>query len=101
MSDKTKTQSAVVVVGATGYTGRFVIAELLRRGMTPIAIACDANALSATNFPENERPFYSRKCSSAAPFSESFPEGGRFIDGLSSGVNGPVSDLRVFCPIRN
>ena len=54
MSDKTKTKSVVAIVGATGYTGRFIIAELLRRGMTPIAIARDANALSAANFPENE-----------------------------------------------
>ena len=52
MSDKTN--SVVAIIGATGYTGRFVIAELLRRGMTPIAIARDANALSAANFPENE-----------------------------------------------
>ena len=37
----------------------------------------------------------------AAPFSESLPERGRFIDGLSSGVNGPVSDLWVFGPIWN
>src|SRR5260370_23801687 len=54
MSDKTKTKSVVAIIGATVYTGRFVIAELLRRGMTPIAIARDANALSAANLPENE-----------------------------------------------
>jgi hypothetical protein len=29
----------------------------------------------------------------AAPFGESVPERGRFIDGLSSGVDGSVSDL--------
>jgi short subunit dehydrogenase-like uncharacterized protein len=34
MSDKTKTKSVVAIIGATGYTGRFVIAELLRREMT-------------------------------------------------------------------
>jgi putative NADH-flavin reductase len=54
MSDKTKTKSVVAIIGSTGYTGHFIIAELLRRGMTPIAIARDANALSAANFPENE-----------------------------------------------
>jgi len=32
MSDKTKTKSVVAIIGATGYTGRFVISELLRRG---------------------------------------------------------------------
>jgi hypothetical protein len=28
MSDKTKTKSVVAIIGATGYTGRFIIAEL-------------------------------------------------------------------------
>ena len=46
MTQKTKTfptnKPVVVVFGATGHTGRFVIAELLRREMTPIAIARDA-----------------------------------------------------------
>jgi short subunit dehydrogenase-like uncharacterized protein len=57
VSEKTEnntTNPVVAVFGATGHTGRFVIAELLRRGMTPIAIARDAKALSAANFPENE-----------------------------------------------
>jgi putative NADH-flavin reductase len=36
--------------GATGYTGRFVVAELLRRNITPIAIARDAVALEAARF---------------------------------------------------
>jgi Leucine-rich repeat (LRR) protein len=37
----------------------------------------------------------------AAPFCESLPERGRFIDCLSSGVNGPVSDLWILRPIWN
>src|SRR6266436_977045 len=37
----------------------------------------------------------------AAPFCESLPERRRFIDGLSSGVDGPVSDLWIFDPIWN
>src|SRR5258708_980376 len=37
----------------------------------------------------------------AAPFLESLPILGRFIDGLSSGVDGPVSDLWIFDPIWN
>jgi short subunit dehydrogenase-like uncharacterized protein len=41
---------AVAVIGATGYTGRFVVAELRRRGMTPIAIARNGVALEATDF---------------------------------------------------
>ena len=46
--------AAVGVVGATGHTGRFVVAELLRRGIAPIAIARDAAALAALEFGEHE-----------------------------------------------
>jgi NAD(P)-dependent dehydrogenase (short-subunit alcohol dehydrogenase family) len=41
------TKPVVAVFGATGHTGRFVVAELLRRGMAPIAIARDPAALAA------------------------------------------------------
>jgi len=40
----------VAVFGAAGHTGRFVVAELLRRGIVPIAIARDLAALTAANF---------------------------------------------------
>ena len=40
----------VAVFGAAGHTGRFVVAELLRRGIAPIAIARDLAALTAANF---------------------------------------------------
>jgi short subunit dehydrogenase-like uncharacterized protein len=42
----------VAVVGATGRTGRFVVADLLRRGITPIAIARNAAALKAEDFDQ-------------------------------------------------
>jgi short subunit dehydrogenase-like uncharacterized protein len=45
-------RSVVAVVGATGYTGRFVVADLLRRGITPIAIARNAVALKAEDFDQ-------------------------------------------------
>ena len=54
MDEMGTTKPVVAVFGATGHTGRFVIAELLRRKVTPIAIARDAAALSAANFPELE-----------------------------------------------
>jgi short subunit dehydrogenase-like uncharacterized protein len=50
------TQPAVAVFGAAGHTGRFVVAELLRRGIAPIAIARDPASLAAANFPEHEKP---------------------------------------------
>ena len=54
MNNQLIAKPTVAVYGATGYTGRFVVAELLRRGMTPIAVARNAKALSAANYPENE-----------------------------------------------
>ncbi|MQW88235.1 saccharopine dehydrogenase NADP-binding domain-containing protein [Sinorhizobium saheli] len=48
------TPRTVAVLGATGHTGRFVVAELLRRGLRPIAIARSAEALAAANFREPE-----------------------------------------------
>jgi short subunit dehydrogenase-like uncharacterized protein len=37
----------VAVFGATGHTGRFVVAELLRRGILPVAVARDRAKLAA------------------------------------------------------
>ncbi|MFD4693959.1 saccharopine dehydrogenase family protein [Streptomyces sp. NPDC058463] len=37
----------VAVVGAYGHTGRFVVAELLRRGMTPLLVGRDRTRLDA------------------------------------------------------
>jgi Saccharopine dehydrogenase NADP binding domain len=36
---------AIAVFGASGHTGRFVVAELLRRGRTPILVGRDADKL--------------------------------------------------------
>jgi len=47
MSEKSTT---VAVFGATGYTGRFVVTELLRRGLTPVAVARDPVALRRSDF---------------------------------------------------
>jgi NAD(P)-dependent dehydrogenase (short-subunit alcohol dehydrogenase family) len=40
----------VAVFGASGHTGRFVVAELLRRGFKPIPIGRDASRLAASGF---------------------------------------------------
>jgi short subunit dehydrogenase-like uncharacterized protein len=50
MDDMNPHKPVVAVIGATGYTGRFVVADVLRRGITPIAIARNAAALEAANF---------------------------------------------------
>jgi hypothetical protein len=40
----------VAVFGATGHTGRFVVSELIRRGLTPIAVARDGAKLAELGF---------------------------------------------------
>jgi len=50
------TRPAVAVFGAGGHTGRFVVAELLRRAIAPIAIARDPASLAAANFPKDKVP---------------------------------------------
>ncbi|TDU88749.1 saccharopine dehydrogenase-like protein [Kribbella voronezhensis] len=40
-------ESAVVVYGATGHTGRFVVEELVRRGLTPVVSGRDGARLEA------------------------------------------------------
>jgi short subunit dehydrogenase-like uncharacterized protein len=42
----------IAVYGATGHTGRFVVAELLRRGFAAVAVARDAGKLAVSGFRE-------------------------------------------------
>ncbi len=42
----------VAVFGASGHTGRFVVAELLRRGFVPVAVGRDAGRLAASGFQD-------------------------------------------------
>ncbi|MGO7731556.1 saccharopine dehydrogenase family protein [Rhizobium leguminosarum] len=51
-ADIMKTPQSVAVLGANGHTGRFVVAELLRRGLKPIAIGRNAERLAAAGFME-------------------------------------------------
>lgn len=54
MESRRGDRHVIAVFGAAGHTGRFVVAELIRRGIRPIAIARDAVALAAANFPVAE-----------------------------------------------
>jgi hypothetical protein len=49
-----ETKPVVAVFGAAGHTGRFVVKELLRRGIVPIAIARDLARLKAPDFGDVE-----------------------------------------------
>jgi short subunit dehydrogenase-like uncharacterized protein len=57
----------VAVYGATGHTGRFVVAELLRRGFVPVAVARDEAKLAVSGF--RERGVATRSASIDAPGS--------------------------------
>jgi len=54
MGNTDRQGSPVAVFGATGYTGQFVLKELLRRGMSPVAIARNSAALAALDFAESD-----------------------------------------------
>jgi short subunit dehydrogenase-like uncharacterized protein len=41
---------SVAVYGATGHTGRFVVAELARRGLVPVAVGRDKAKLAVAGF---------------------------------------------------
>jgi short subunit dehydrogenase-like uncharacterized protein len=49
------TISAIAVHGATGYTGRLVVAELARRGVTPVLVGRDPDRLNTVTAPGAER----------------------------------------------
>ena len=53
MADRQEMQGkgqVVAVFGAAGHTGRFVVAELQRRGFAPVAIGRDGAKLTAAGF---------------------------------------------------
>ncbi|GLO80004.1 NAD(P)H-binding protein [Sulfitobacter pontiacus] len=52
MSDaETNISRKIAVYGANGHTGRLVVSELLKRGVSPIAVARSSEAISAAQFP--------------------------------------------------
>lgn len=77
----------VAVFGATGHTGRFVVAELLRRGLRPVAIGRDGTALAALGFAD--RGIATRTATIDNPASLD-----RAFDGVGAVINcaGPFLD---------
>jgi short subunit dehydrogenase-like uncharacterized protein len=53
-ADSTKAAPHVAVIGANGHTGRFVVAELVRRELKPIAIGRSAARLAEAGFLDND-----------------------------------------------
>jgi hypothetical protein len=52
--DQGSVPQRIAIFGASGHTGRFAIAELLHRGITPIAVGRNLAALADAGFPRNE-----------------------------------------------
>src|SRR6201995_4081909 len=46
----------IAVFGASGHTGRFVVAQLLRRGFTPLAIGRDSAKMAESGFQQSGVP---------------------------------------------
>ena len=85
-NNKGTTRPMVAVVGAAGHTGRFVVAELQRRGIGPIAIGRDAAALAA-HFAGDEIVLRRASLDDAASLDRAF-------DGAQAVINcvGPFLD---------
>jgi uncharacterized protein YbjT (DUF2867 family) len=85
MKSRRAEQPTVAVFGAAGHTGRFVVAELVRRGIVPIAIARDSAALAAAKFqgPEGLGHTVLRRQASV----EDFEALGRALEGAWAVIN--------------
>lgn len=70
----------VVVFGAAGHTGRFVVDELLRRGLTPVAVGRRTEALRAA-FPRGDVEIRTATVEDAAVLDRAFEGAAAVING--------------------
>jgi NAD(P)-dependent dehydrogenase (short-subunit alcohol dehydrogenase family) len=85
--DRSSREPAVAVFGASGHTGRFAVAELLRRGMSPIAVGRDHAKLIRCGFVERGVDVHEASVSDPLSLARAF-------DGAAAVVNcaGPFLD---------
>jgi short subunit dehydrogenase-like uncharacterized protein len=86
MIDQQNAAHRVAVFGAAGHTGRFVIDELLRRGLAPVAVGRRAEALEAA-FPGGDVAIRVASVEDAAALDRAF-------EGVAAVINcaGPFLD---------
>ncbi|MEU3738013.1 saccharopine dehydrogenase NADP-binding domain-containing protein [Streptomyces sp. NPDC032198] len=84
----------VAVVGAYGHTGRFVVAELLRRGATPILVGRDLEKLEALRALAPGAPVRVASTGDAASLD-------RALDGASAVVNAAGPFLETSLPVAD
>jgi len=56
MINQSDSTATIAVFGASGHTGRFVVAQLLRRGFAPLAIGRDSAKMTVSGFQERGIP---------------------------------------------
>ncbi|MFH8484263.1 saccharopine dehydrogenase family protein [Streptomyces longisporoflavus] len=84
----------VAVVGAYGHTGRFVVAELLRRGATPLLVGRDRGKLDALRGLAPEAPVRVASTEDAASLD-------RALDGAVAVVNCAGPFLTTTLPVAD
>ena len=81
-SDMSGHRRTVAVFGASGHTGRFMVAQLLRRGFAPLAIGRDISKLTESGFQESNVPIRTAFIDDPASLDRSLA-GAALGDGLS------------------
>jgi NAD(P)-dependent dehydrogenase (short-subunit alcohol dehydrogenase family) len=78
---------SIAVFGASGHTGRFVVAQLLRRGFEPLAIGRDRGKMTDSGFQETSVPIRTASIDDPASLD-------RALAGAAAAINcaGPFLD---------
>jgi hypothetical protein len=79
-SDISKHAKPVAVFGASGHTGRFVVAELLRRGFAPIAIGRDIAKMKGSGLHERDVSIRSASIDDPASLDRSLADAAAVIN---------------------
>jgi NAD(P)-dependent dehydrogenase (short-subunit alcohol dehydrogenase family) len=71
-TDKAGNGRTIAVFGASGHTGRFMVAQLVRRGFAPLAIGRDSAKMTESGFQESGVPIRTATIDDSASLDRSF-----------------------------